>query len=590
MFMTSHDQYVLNNGLDGAGGFEAVGSASETVPDDESSDFIMEKGDKKLSLKYLLSYDEMQLAAFFSVAVPTYFINTGSRGNCGKLDRSGAYQPCGVYVASVGARFERRGLMEWEHIMVSQDQNTVQNGYGAQANPNNHRSILLRMWAKFYYEGTDAYNFGYSGEPILPTFDECFDMREFRNAEWEERYLDISAPHGMYETYLDKFIYKRRIKFIAESFLMEANERARAASSPDELIQAYVHVVGLGLGVWQVHPIQGSLLVEAYAEVLSEVDLEYISDIDFSWIDHKICGGAGDGDLFPSTRAGNAITVHFSRRDPAEQVPPGKLLVAQYAWDSNSYPGNEYWIGMLSASGDPAAACCSLIGELQNPYIHPEAFTMDRFRTWPDGESLCDEPSPVEPSRGSLCNDDYPMPLEAQYGDGHMSESFDEYKGLSHSDSGVGNDDGNGDGIGDMAESGGEEEKSNVRDIDEGSAAMKEGTAPACDDAFAADEGPCVEEGRRGMSAGKEMRGAQAVTIEDAEDAGAKEEDWCMVAEETSDSSAAAASTSAATVPSDVMKRIQVAKEQVQALAAKKRAESSDSLDGPCEKHSDMQA
>jgi hypothetical protein len=26
---------------------------------------------------------------------------------------------------------------------------------------------------------------------------------------------------------------------------------------------------------------------------------------------------------------------------------------------------------MLSASGDPAAACCSTIAELQNPYINP---------------------------------------------------------------------------------------------------------------------------------------------------------------------------------------------------------------------------
>jgi len=154
---------------------------------------------------------------------------------------------------------------------------------------------------------------------------------------------------------------------------------------------AYCHVVGLGLGVWELSSNQGTYMVQEFSEVLSTYEFPYISDINFSWFPAECCQWWGKQvNLGKSPmksprenqsynvigKKNNQIKVHFSKRNPAESLSSEntdkvqKLLVAMYAWDSNSFPGNEYWIGKLNASGDPAAACCSTIAELQNTMIN----------------------------------------------------------------------------------------------------------------------------------------------------------------------------------------------------------------------------
>ena len=137
--------------------------------------------------------------------------------------------------------------------------------------------------------------------------------------------------------------------------------------------EVYCHAVGLGLGVWQVHPIQNALFLEAWSRALTNLTLRnvcldlyhnqriiylnikpQVKVLDFSWISPKPSEVAGlvSGTKFP----GSEVTIAFSRRDPfaplkrehssklVRGVGEGELVqvVAMFAWDGNSYVGKEY--------------------------------------------------------------------------------------------------------------------------------------------------------------------------------------------------------------------------------------------------------
>lgn len=322
MFWLPQDAYKLKTSEQGEGGFELIGTEDEKPP---------------LVLEHLMSYDEMAISSLVSVSVPTPFFNDGARSNCGRRDVT-AYPFDGVYAGAVGARFERELVMEYAHMVVTPQQNTPENGYGRKASPG-RRSEVLRLWAEFY------------GREYFPDFDEA--------KENADSYAKLPG------CFLDPDIYKRRMRMSIEPFLLDADERARQKGG----VQAYVHLVGLGLGQWAVHEVvQTDLMLEVYRDVLQEHALLNICTIDFSYFNASCNRGIVQHDR---------IRIAFSRRSPAEMVGPGELLVAMYAWDGNSFPGNEYWGNHLDNSGDPAAACCSAIALLQNPDVNPRLNDID---------------------------------------------------------------------------------------------------------------------------------------------------------------------------------------------------------------------
>merc|ERR1712048_1004867 len=116
--------------------------------------------------------------------------------------------------------------------------------------------------------------------------------------------------------YLDTEVYAIRCEILAEMFLAEANARAAEKNA-----KAFCHIVGLGLGVWQIHHCQAQIQVEAYATVLQRMSLPHVGELHFSWFSScSTCGGAQSGEELKA-KDNTPIRIVFDRRNPADKLP-----------------------------------------------------------------------------------------------------------------------------------------------------------------------------------------------------------------------------------------------------------------------------
>ncbi|CAL4214919.1 unnamed protein product [Meganyctiphanes norvegica] len=317
-FYGPNDKFCLHSNKTGQGGFEKIGTDYE---------------DPHLRIWNYMSYDEMKISALLTVSSKSFFVNDGNRKNQGKSGEKESFQESGVIVGMVGARLKKVEYMEWQDCIVTPKQNTPENGYGIQQG----QPKLQHIWNKFY-EG-------------MPTWNEI-DTKD-------SKYRQVKN-----DTFLNTEVYKKRIRLTALTLIAEATARAEANK-----LKAYIHVVGLGLGVWCASNEQDKYFVEAWGEVLQKANTSSIAYVDFSWINAENCLGVKNGEKFKDKE----IIIRFSERALHAPVPEGTLLVDSYAWDGNALPGNEYWLNMLSSTGDGAAACSSGVAELHNSYINTTA-------------------------------------------------------------------------------------------------------------------------------------------------------------------------------------------------------------------------
>ncbi|KAJ3143749.1 hypothetical protein HK101_003131, partial [Irineochytrium annulatum] len=301
-----------------------------------------------------MTYDDVAIAALLGASSPTVFINNGGRRNCGAPSAApGTFEERGVFVGLVGARFERRDVMESSYVLVRYELSTPENGYGVDGVAGDGRA-WCEMWARFLAVGD-----------TLPSWQEAVAERDASGGREDGRFVRVDP-----RTFLDRWAYRERMRITIETLLMEGGRRGREAQK-----KVHCRVVGFGLGVWATErKVQAETVIACVEKAIKNLMLPELAVVELQWFADAFvkaeCGGKATGE-FLQGKAGNPVQVLFTQGDPADKLKdPRLLLVASYAWDGNSYPGNEYWIGSLSASGDPAAACCSLISELQNPEIN----------------------------------------------------------------------------------------------------------------------------------------------------------------------------------------------------------------------------
>ncbi|EDW06834.1 uncharacterized protein LOC6583855 [Drosophila mojavensis] len=336
-FFARNDKFLLVTGERGASGFEPIGSLKEQAP---------------LQLEHVLSYDDIKLSALLSVSSHTEFINEGERTNCGRVTHNRkSLETDGVIVGMIGARLSRRNLMEFQDIVIARTQNTPENGYGhdVDAPANSRAEDYRRIWRGFY------------------------ETRDFLRND-----VDIDGKRfgvsGNKQDVFDNLVMKRRYAISFDMLLLEAEARAASAGK-----QAYIHVVGFGLGVWKVAPQQEQIFLETFEQRLRVLSarLTHIGVVHFSWFKLERCGGIHNGAIIESSHhPDGGVRVHLSKRNPAQKLTmlehANMLLVVSYAWDGNALPGNEFWMKMLKSTGDSSTACSTLIAELHNPHINDD--------------------------------------------------------------------------------------------------------------------------------------------------------------------------------------------------------------------------
>ena len=262
------DTYVLRDqgegewveGKHGADVWHSVGTDQERGP---------------LVMADYLTYDECKLAALLGASTFTVTANKGDRRNAGVwAGDEEDWERRGVIVGLVGPRMNKVGAMECQEMRVMEEQN----------GKNVSRDSVLQLFANFYGMGRVA-----TFKEVQRSFDHknvgafAAIKRTFQKGGSQvktEDFLPVLTTRPITEeSYLHLPAYSQRIRLVADLLIAEANDRACREGK-----KAFVHVVGLGLGVWQITPKQKPIFAGIFLDALVDLKPDHVSDLALSWV------------------------------------------------------------------------------------------------------------------------------------------------------------------------------------------------------------------------------------------------------------------------------------------------------------------
>lgn len=327
-------------------------------------DIITTNGIKETVQNYIM-YDECIISALIGVSNETYTLRTNPfeggyyKDNLNNFKEDNRHKKV-ILVGQCGARFERKDSMESTYINSS----SIDSNSGIQ------RIMLDEM------------------EKVLNDSDNMYLKQQYKvlfNKIKNPKKLD-TVPTNLDNPNDNNTIqimrYLQRLALIYIPYILNSLKYYKTDSN------LYCRVTGIGGGEWLPNWLGDRTNTLSYGLLITLINMFIYEKFSLkkNYPNFNIELYIGN-DIYKENES-NMETIHnlIASSEKSNQIKiinqyqvsifdktthsENDCIVCQYAWDGNSFPGNEYWYGN-DGSADPAFISATALAEIQNPILNP---------------------------------------------------------------------------------------------------------------------------------------------------------------------------------------------------------------------------